>query len=109
MTATACQTDPQLFDVDRRMTRVDIDYAVDACHNCPALDACRQYLADCDTAGIKVHGIIAGEFRPWPRDGYVLTAAPHGTRAAWNGHRRHREEPCTTCAQLGPPQRKAAS
>jgi hypothetical protein len=33
MTATACQTDPQLFDVDRRMTRVDIDNAVDACHN----------------------------------------------------------------------------
>jgi hypothetical protein len=66
MIATACQSDPTLFDVDRRMTRVDIDYAVAACHTCPVLAACRQYLADCDTAGVKVHGIIAGQIRPWP-------------------------------------------
>jgi hypothetical protein len=106
MTATACQTDPALFDVDRRMTRVDIDYALAACHTCPALAPCVAYLADCDTAGIKVHGIIAGQFRPWPKTepkrprGRPLS--PCGTVAAYYRHVKRREPidaDCRTAAQ----------
>jgi hypothetical protein len=89
MTATACQSDPALFDVDRRMTRVDIDYAVAACHTCPILAACRAYLTDCDTAGVKVHGIIAGEFRPWPKQPKLVTCRGCGRLAASQWRRTH--------------------
>jgi hypothetical protein len=98
VTATACQDDPALFDVDRRMTRVDIDYAVAACHTCPILDACRTYLADCDTAGVKVHGIIAGEHRPWPKTGPGRPAtSPCGTVAAYYRHLKHGEPTDALC------------
>ncbi len=74
MIATPCQADPNLWDVDRRMTRTDIEGCLLACRRCPILPACERYLADCDHQGVKVHGIIAAQHRPWPhKDGMKLT------------------------------------
>jgi hypothetical protein len=97
-TATPCQQFPALWDVDHHMTRVDIDACVAAClHDCPALAACRAYLADCDTAGVKVHGIIAGQHRPWPVGGRWANVKPCGTVAAYYRHHAHGEDPCGPC------------
>jgi hypothetical protein len=79
------------------------------CGDCPVFDACERMLFDVDTdpARPPLYGVIAGRYRPWPD--HAVKAAPHGTRAAWNGHRRRCEEPCPVCAALGPPQRRVAS
>jgi hypothetical protein len=89
VTATACQVDPALFDVDRRASPGDVHEAIAACLTCPMLAACRAYLADCDTAGVKVHGIIAGEFRPWPKQPKLVACRGCGRLAASEWRRTH--------------------
>ena len=64
---TPCQTDPALWDCDRRMSNVDIAACIRACRTeCRHYTACRAYLADCDINGVKVHGVVAGQYRPQP-------------------------------------------
>ena len=64
---TPCQSDPALWDCDRRMPNADIAGCIRACRTaCRRYTACQAYLADCDTNGIKVHGVVAGQYRPQP-------------------------------------------
>lgn len=69
-TDTACARRPRLFDSrdvgepsDAAAARQRL--AILACRACPALDACKQYLLDCELRGAPVDGVVAG--RQWRR------------------------------------------
>lgn len=47
-------------DRDQRQAK-----AVLVCRQCPALDACRRWLADLDARQLSVDGVVAGEARKW--------------------------------------------
>jgi hypothetical protein len=98
VTATACQVDPALFDVDRRAAPGDVHEAIAACLTCPMLAACKADLAAADAAGRELHGIIAGEHRPWPKTGPGRPAtSPCGTVAAYYRHLKHGEPTDALC------------
>ena len=66
-TSTPCQANPTLWDVDTRMPGHEIKACIDLClSECHMLAACRRLLADMDANGVTLHGVVAGEFRPWP-------------------------------------------
>jgi hypothetical protein len=93
---TPCQLDPYLWDVDHRMTWADIAACIDACNTCPALGRCRTYLADLDANQVEIHGVIAGQYRPYPTPGRPATR-PCGTPAAYYRHLRHGEQVDPLC------------
>jgi hypothetical protein len=70
---------------------------------CRHLTACQAYLADCDTNGVQVHGVIAGQHRPWGPDSHPhrrpvgRPKSPCGTVAAYYRHIRHREPIDPSC------------
>lgn len=65
-----CSRNPRLFDSraegePHKHVAARHRLAVLACRNCPALTACAQHLADAETNGARIDGIIAG--RTWRR------------------------------------------
>ncbi len=67
---TPCARNPRLFDSRREGEPSDTAaarqrLAVLTCRACPAIDACKRYLLDCETRGARVDGVVAG--RQWRR------------------------------------------
>ncbi|OZF41890.1 hypothetical protein [Rhodococcus sp. 14-2470-1a] len=50
-----------------RDMRVRQSAAAELCMVCPALAACRAWLADMDERGLLVDGVVAGDARMWRR------------------------------------------
>lgn len=70
LTDTACARAPKLFDSRGEGERSEAAaarqrLAIQACRTCPALDACKRYLLDCEHRGARVDGVVAG--RQWRR------------------------------------------
>jgi hypothetical protein len=64
-----CQYDREAWDALRTTVDEREECIFQCVHQCTRLDECREYLADLDRRDKPVYGVIAGEYRPAPKEG----------------------------------------